>query len=155
MTKAYIEGFCKTAEEYGVDPEALMKEAGIPQAYLPKNIGKTIMRYTPRSLFGAGNIKALKEVASNPATPAYGPARDLLAKALSAANMRRDTEIARVSSFLSGAYPGGIPRSIAERLNAITSSIRSRKDTLTRYLTPSVDGNPDIAALRKAISSFL
>ena len=29
MTDAYIEGFCKTAEEHGVDPVALLKEAGV------------------------------------------------------------------------------------------------------------------------------
>ena len=27
MTEAYIEGFAKTAEEYGVDPQELMKQA--------------------------------------------------------------------------------------------------------------------------------
>ena len=154
MTEAYIEGFCKTAEEYGVDPEALMKEAGIPQAYLPKNIGKTIMRYTPRSLFGADNIKALKEVASNPATCAHGPARDLLAQALNAANAKRNIALSRASSFLSGAYPGGIPRSIAERLNAIKSGIDSHAGTLTRFLQRA-DWDPNIDAIRKAISSFL
>lgn len=33
MTDAYIEGFCKTAKEHGVDPEALMKYAN-PMAML-------------------------------------------------------------------------------------------------------------------------
>ena len=36
MTDAYIEGFAKTAEESGVDPQELMKYAGIAQAAIPR-----------------------------------------------------------------------------------------------------------------------
>lgn len=42
MTKkaqeAYIRGFCKVAEAYGVDPEQLMKVAALPEKYLAKNV---------------------------------------------------------------------------------------------------------------------
>ena len=36
MTEAYIDGFAKMAEECGVDPQALMKYAGIAQAAIPR-----------------------------------------------------------------------------------------------------------------------
>ena len=36
MTEAYMEGFAKMAEECGVDPQELMKYAGIAQAAIPR-----------------------------------------------------------------------------------------------------------------------
>jgi hypothetical protein len=55
MTQAYIEGFCKAAEAYGVDPQKLMKAAALPTAFLPKHLLSTVIgagrtNITPRML---------------------------------------------------------------------------------------------------------
>ena len=155
MTEAYIEGFAKMAEECGVDPQALMKSAGIPSGYLAANIGKTIMRATPRSLFGGDRIRHLKSIAANPATSAHGPARDLLAKALNATNMVRANELERAMKFLKGAYPNGIPQSILTKLNALGTGIDSRSNRLTAFLPQRVGGNPGVSSVRQEIDNFL
>lgn len=153
MTDAYIEGFCKTAEEHGIAPADLLKAAGIAPIYLARNLGRTVMKSSPRSLFGAGNIRKLKQIAATPAS-ASGPARDLLTHALRAANRDRIHALDTADAFLRRAYPSGLPASFAAKIQELRGTLDSRASRLAKLMPQSTSGQPDIQEVKQMISRF-
>ena len=56
MTRAYIEGFSKTAEAYGVDPDDLLKHAGVTQAFKGMTQGSRVLLRILRNANRKANI---------------------------------------------------------------------------------------------------
>lgn len=79
MTQAYIEGFCKTAEAYGVDPDALIKQALGP-------IG--LLKLAPKALSAAKAMKAVRNLG-------WAPPQSLLRKGMDTSVMKNLSTLAR------------------------------------------------------------
>ena len=56
MTQAYIEGFSKTAEAYGINPDVLLKNAGITQAFKGITQGSRVLLRILRNANRKANI---------------------------------------------------------------------------------------------------
>lgn len=71
MTQAYIEGFCKAAEAHGVDPEQLMKAAGLAREFM-LNASKLLRARQLKSGFrGAAKNHRIANRAVGPAVRSY------------------------------------------------------------------------------------
>lgn len=78
--EAYIEGFCKTAEAYGVDPRQLMKEAGLASEFMLDASKRLRARQLKSGFRGAVKNHRYANRAVGPAVRSYlmpGTGRDI------------------------------------------------------------------------------
>lgn len=175
MTPAYIQGFCKTAEAYGADPNILVKLAAIPFFARPKNLIWSVVRSLPQAPAEAwASIKpqalgTIRLINGRPLT-ALGRA-NILKKRIEA----RRTRLFNLRKNLETHFPLGMPESYesalrdaqvavdgaaGKRLEALISKMRSSRDSRWLYDTSpaNIHGRditlPDAPAPRSLDYSF-